>query len=142
MSILGQDPKVLESHAGYYLGTADEDGDSVSRAKGEGTRIVCAPTQLVCVARVTKSGTQGIARTPAMYLDPVAMIRGLSRRARRQPRVQSYSMDDSFVAIEYDPAGVPIAASVTWLADHELPERDMLTLLDDVWRAATLAAAA
>jgi hypothetical protein len=96
----------------------------------------------LCVARISTKGTvSAVTRVGTRHHNVKTMMRSLSRQARKQTNVQPYEIDNSFVVIEYDQKGSPRCASVSWLANGDVEEWEVLTLLTDVWRAARSAAA-
>lgn len=97
----------------------------------------------ICVVGISTAGKIGaVTKTVTMHESTQTMIRSLSRQARKKANVQSYEIEKAFVAIEYGPKGAPRSASISWLSFDDVVEQEMLILLNDVWRAAKLAAAA
>ena len=96
----------------------------------------------ICVARISRRRSSAqVSRTPTKHASAVSLLRGVSREARRHKAVRVYAMDNACALIKYDPTGVPLYATLAWLSDAKSAQPEMLVLLDDVWRAASLSAA-
>lgn len=95
----------------------------------------------ICKAHISDSGIcTRVTREKTEHRTTHSVLRSLTRASDQRNRFQVYALEESCIAIRYDGEGRPRSAQLAWLSNARVADKEMLALLGDVWRAATLSA--